>query len=302
LNALRYLKPTTLKPFFKSSNKPGANAIITSMLFWILFVLLLFLSNPVVPIFGTKSSRLMYGVFGVFSALLVTWLFLRYEKRSFKEIGLIWRSDTLSRFIKGFIIGSAIFGIILLALLLLTPLHIQQNERPFETSALLGYSAFLPLSLMEEIAFRSYPFIKLHQRFGLRITQIIVAVAFALYHVVGGQSIISSFLGPGIWAFVFGLAAVSSGGIAVPFGIHVALNILQPLTGMRGDSGAVWSLSKKNNAANWQVAAPETIGMIMQLVILVAALLLTEYYIRKKGSHLTKNEAAKYSYNKAQSL
>jgi membrane protease YdiL (CAAX protease family) len=148
---------------------------------------------------------------------------------------------------------------------------------------------------MEEIAFRSYPFIKLHKRFGLRMTQVIVAVVFALYHVAGGQSVLGSFLGPGVYAFVFGLAAVWSGGIAMPFGIHLALNILQPLTGMRGGVGAVWTLSQKNNVAGSSMAAPETIGMVMQFIVLVAAILLTEYYIRKKGNQRTQNGSAKYN-------
>ena len=284
-----------MKPFFKFSSKPDANAIITSMLFWSLFVLLLFLSNPVALIFGTRFLRLLSGVFGICSALLVTWLFLKYEKWSFKEIGLVWQTSTISRFIKGLFIGSAIFSAILLALLLLTPLQIQRNTKPVDSTALLGYLAFFPVSLMEEIAFRSYPFIKLHKQFGLRMTQVIVAVVFALYHVVGGQSVFGSFLGPGVYAFVFGLAAVWSRGIAMPFGIHLALNILQPLTGMRGNVGAVWTLSQKNNVAGGSITAPETIGMVMQFIVLVAAILLTEYYIRKKGNQWTQNESAKYN-------
>jgi uncharacterized protein len=272
-----------LKPFFKFSSKSGANAIITCMLFWSLFVLLLFLSNPVAPIFGTKFLRLLSGIFGICSALLVTWLFLTYEKRSFKEIGLAWQTRTISRFLTGLFIGGAIFGAILLVLLLLTPLQIQRSTKPVHSTALLGYLAFFLVSLMEEIAFRSYPFIKLHQRFGLRMTQVIVAVVFALYHVAGGQSVFSSFLGPGVYAFVFGLAAVWSKGIAMPFGIHLALNILQPLTGMRGGVPAVWTLSQKNIVAGGSMATPETIGVVMQFIVLVTAILLTEYYIRKKG-------------------
>jgi membrane protease YdiL (CAAX protease family) len=280
-----------LKPYFKFRRNLGANAIITSMLFWSLLVLLLMLSNPVALIFGSKFSRLLYGIFGVLSALFVTWLFLRYEKRSFKEIGLAWQSGTPGRFLKGLIIGSALFSVALLASLLLTPLQIQRNTKTVDYIAILGYLAFLPLSLLEEIAFRAYPFTKLHQRFGLRMTQVIIAVAFVLWHVVGGQSVFGSFLGPGVYAFVFGLAAVWSGGIALPFGINVVLNILQPLTGMRGDAGAVWTLSQKSNVVNDSMAAPETIGLVIQLVVLVAAILLTEYYIRTKGNHPAQNES-----------
>ena len=95
-----------------------------------------------------------------------------------------------------------------------------------------------------------------------------------------------------MFALVFGLAAVWSGGIALPFGIHVALNILQPLTGMRGDTGAVWIL-RQNNHKTTGLLAPDTIGLIMQLVVLVAAVLFTEYYIRIKGNQWIPDRSAK---------
>jgi len=37
--------------------------------------------------------------------------------------------------------------------------------------------------------------------------------------------------GPGIWALVFGLGAAWSKGIALPTGIHVALNLSQQVVG-----------------------------------------------------------------------
>jgi membrane protease YdiL (CAAX protease family) len=106
---------------------------------------------------------------------------------------LVINSGTGIKFFKGLLIGSAIFGLILLALLGLTPLQLQGNTKPVDSSALVGYLTFLPISFMEELGFRAYPFIKLHKRFGLRITQLIVAIVFALYHVVGGQGVAGSF-------------------------------------------------------------------------------------------------------------
>jgi membrane protease YdiL (CAAX protease family) len=239
--------------------------------------------------FSKTWSRFMFGVFATLTTFLLVWLFLRNEKRTFKDIELVYNSGTTLRFLKGLLIGTGIFGLMLMALLLLTPLQLRLNTAPFELSALVPYLAFIPLSLMEEIGFRSYPFIKLNNQFGLRATQLIVAVVFALGHVLGGQSVASSFLGPGIWAFVFGLAAVWSGGIAMPFGIHLALNLLQPLTGMRGDAGAVWTLKNKSDVISNQLANPETIGTVMHLIMLVISLFLTEYYIRKRHKKLALN-------------
>jgi uncharacterized protein len=289
-------KSANLKSLLNATSRSPVFVILRCIFFWSLFEVLLFALAPVAPMFHGMWSRFVYGTLGAFSALFITWLFLRYEKRSFKAIGLVWDSGTGVRFFKGLLIGSGIFGAILLALLSLTPLQLQLNTKPFGSSALVGYLALLPLSLMEEIAFRSYPFIKLHNRFGLRITQVIVAIGFALYHVAGGQSVWSSFLGPGIYAFVFGLAAVWSEGIAMPFGIHLALNVLQPLVGMKGGVGSVWVLSYKNGIQAGQLAKTDTIGMAMQLVVLSATLLLTEYYLRNRNEK--RSEAAKDIYTR----
>lgn len=272
--------------------------LLRCLLFWSLLLLSFFAFSPFMPLLPGNWSRLMTGVAGTCCALLLTGLFLRYEKRSFRDIGLVWQRGTGMRLVQGLLIGSALFAVILLALVSLTPLQLRLNTAPFEMAALPGYLAFIPLSLMEEIGFRAYPMVRLHQRFGLRATQLFVAIAFALYHVAYGQDITGSFLGPGIYAFVFGLAAIWSKGIAVPTGIHIALNILQPLTGMRGDSGAVWVLRNETGTSN-HLATPETVGLAMQLLVFMAALLLTEYYIRKRhqpipqstGNTQQKNEA-----------
>jgi membrane protease YdiL (CAAX protease family) len=262
--------------------------IIRCLAFWSLLLLLFFLSGPITAMFPDTWPRFMYGAVGTISAFFLTWLFLKSEKRSIREIGLVWEPGTPWRFFAGLLIGTALFSVILLSLLLLTPLQIQFNPQPIKASALVGYLAFFPLSLMEEIGFRAYPFRRLNDRFGIRVTQLIIAIVFALYHVAGGQSVGGSFLGPGIYAFVFGLAAAWSGGIAVPFGIHVALNILQPLTGMRGASGAIWMLSHKESPSTGQTASPDTIGIIMQFTVLAIAILLTEYYIRKNADKAIK--------------
>ena len=138
---------------------------------------------------------------------------------------------------------------------------------------------------MEEVAFRSYPFLKLNKVFGLRITQVIIAVSFALYHIIQGWGFQIAFLGPGIWAFVFGLAAVWSKGIAVPTGIHMALNLIQQLVGMKsGDSESIWLLTLPENISDAAMAQAETWGIITQLLVLAAAIICIEIYIRKNNS------------------
>ena len=261
-------------------NKPVAT-IINAVLFWILFLLLLVSTGVITAMLPQSLARLGYGVLGTLAALLITWAFLKHRRETFGQNGLRPVAGTLRRFVEGLVIGVVIFGLMLSVLLIFTDLRLQEAKYPISVPALIVCIAVFFLSLMEEIAFRGYPFTSLDRRYGLRITQVIVATAFALYHFAGGQDILISFLGPGIWAFVFGLAAAWSGGIAKPLGIHVAMNLLQLFFGMKGDDGSLVKLDYEGVATTEQVAATNQVGIIMQVSILVFAVMLMEYYLRK---------------------
>lgn len=264
--------------------KPGLSAIFRSIAFWLFFLILLFVIGVfVVKLFPASCERFVYGIAGTIAALVATGGVLKIEKKKFSEIGLVWQNKTLLNFLKGIAIGGFIFAILLSALLLFTALEIQKNSSEISLLNATAYLAIIPLALMEELVFRAYPFQKLNKVFGLRITQIIVAVAFALYHIVIGWGILIAILGPGIWAFVFGLSAQWSGGIAMPAGIHVALNILQPLVGMSaGTYTSVWVLNYRQEASAAQISRTDLVGIILHVIILLTAIVLTEYFIRQK--------------------
>lgn len=277
-----------MKSFIKETRWPKLHVTVTCILYWTLFILLLVAAGMMVnTLIPPKWERYGYGITGTIAAMLATWIMLRYENKSFKDYGFTWRKDTIVKFMKGILIGSAIFLLIIIILLLFTDLSIAQRNKPWDPFSAFWYFSIIPLALMEEIAFRSYSFIKLNKIFGLRITQLIVAIAFALYHIIQGWDFQVAFLGPAIWAFVFGLAAIWSKGIAVPTGIHVALNLIQQVLGMKdGDTGSIWELKHKTTASAESISQTDTIGIIIQLFVLVSAILFTEYYLRKtKHSH-----------------
>ncbi|MBS1734343.1 MAG: CPBP family intramembrane metalloprotease [Bacteroidetes bacterium] len=218
---------------------------------------------------------------------MATWLLLKIDKKTFAEINLVWQNSSLMKFIKGVILGSFIFGVLLSVLLLFADIEIQNSSQGMSLSAAAAYLSIIPLALAEEIAFRAFPFIKLERAFGLRITQWIVAIVFAAYHVVIGWDLLAAFLGPGIWAFVFGLSARWSGGIAMPTGIHVALNVWQPLVGMSpGTYTSVWILKNNQAISPGQISKADLTGIVLQAIILIAAILLTEYYIKKRTRYI----------------
>lgn len=266
------------------TNHKGLAVSLKVIGYWMLFLLFLFIAGAyIVSIFPASWERYVYGIAGTLGAFAAVWILLKMEKRSFADYGLSWQRNTISRFVKGIIIGAAAFGLIILILLSFTDLKLSQNTASWYPVMLLGYLAIIPLALMEEVAFRSFSFVKLNGAYGLRIAQIITAVAFALYHIVQGWNWQIAFLGPGIWAFVFGLSAAWTKGIAMPTGIHVALNLMQTLFGMKEKmKGEVWSIQLPENAPAVAAEQVQTWGIITQALILVIALLLTEFFIRKR--------------------
>lgn len=277
-----------IKSNFSEVKQPGLSAIFRSIIFWALFLFLLFIGIMfIAKLFPASWERFVYGITGTIAALIATWILLKIDRKKFSEIGLAWQNKPFLNFFKGIAIGSFVFGVLLSALLLFTELRIEKNNAGIGLLNAAAYLAIIPLAFMEELAFRAYPFLKINKVFGLRITQLIVAVAFALYHIVIGWGVVIAFLGPGIWAFVFGLSAKWSNGIAMPTGIHVAVNVLQPLVGMSaGTYTSIWILKYKEGTSAEQISKTDLVGIILQVFLLISAILLTEYFIRKKSKNL----------------
>ncbi len=259
-----------------------SNSIVRSILFWIVFIALLFtLGSTLMPIVQGRWSRFSDGILGTLTALFCIWIFVKWDKTSFANLGLVWENKTLLRFIIGLILGTIILGIVYIALVGFTALQVSMNPKGIDMATAIGYFAFIPLALGEELAFRSYPLVTMNRKYGLWITQCIVAIAFAVYHMFMGWSAFSAFSGPFVWAFVFGLAAVWSGGIALPTGIHCALNVLQGITGMKGAEYSLLTLSYKDGIADNLITKTETVGIIIQITILLLASTAMIFYIRK---------------------
>jgi uncharacterized protein len=253
--------------------------LVKTVLFWIFFIsLLFFLSKLFLGFAPSGWVPFSYGILGIIAAVGIILFYLRAEQKTLKDIGLLWKTETPLNFLKGLLLGAGIFGIIMLSLVNFTGLHFSTNPKGITLATALGFIAIFPLALMEELAFRSYTFVTLNKKYGIWITQFVVAIAYAGYHIVTGWSVFSAFTGPFVWAFIFGLAAVRSGGIAFPLGIHIALNLLQPLTGMKGEEYSLWSLTYAEGTPEAVIHHTDTVGIYIQGVILVLGLLLTAIY------------------------
>lgn len=262
-----------------------AAALVKSILFILLFMGPLIIGGIVRNMFPSTYDMLIYGVLGTLGGLLIAWVFLKIEKKSFASIGLMWERKTLSRFLSGFLIGTLIFIGILLTLLSFSELTMHYHPDPFDLRFLFAYLPIFPLALMEEIGFRSYPQIRIKNAYGVWISQFVIAVSFGAYHILNGWSLYVSLTGPFVWAFVFGLAALYSRGIAMPTGIHFALNVLQNAVGLKGNGGAFWKLDYPSGTPQVLMERTDKIALLLHVTILLSALVCTAWYIKKTAAH-----------------
>jgi membrane protease YdiL (CAAX protease family) len=115
-------------------------------------------------------------------------------------------------------------------------------ERAPENGAVLAaitLIAYLALASREELAFHGYPLRRLERSFGMGGAQLIVALVFALEHMVGGWPWTRALFGAGVGSLLFGMAAIATRGLAVPIGLHAAWNFGQSMMGLYGEP-AIW--------------------------------------------------------------
>jgi membrane protease YdiL (CAAX protease family) len=191
--------------------------------------------------FGTKLPgqwpEVVIGTVAAVGALALTALFVRWEKLRMDDVGAAPDARSPLRFAIGFA-----GGLVLVAVWALIEVAAGQMRWFLAPGAQLSSGAialigYLALSCREEMAFHGYPLRRLQSRFGIWPAQLMVAIAFALEHKVGGWFWADAILGAGVGSLLFGMAAIASRGLAVPIGLHAAWNFGQWALGMKGSPG-----------------------------------------------------------------
>lgn len=257
-------------------------SLVKSISFIVLYLILGAVLSQLKSLFQPEFERYAQGILGTIGAIITVIIFLRIEKKSFKDYGLNWEKTSLKKFILGLSLGIVLAAGMMLSQVLYSGLVMSFNNDVNLVTFLPWSLAFIPLAFMEEIAFRSYPLIRLNKSFGLRTTQIILAILFAVYHMLMMWSPKASILGPGIWALAYALTAVASNGIAVPTGLHFGLNFVQSVIGGQEGIEPIWNLDYPQGVSESSISANENFGLGLQISLLVLSVLATEIYIRKK--------------------
>ncbi|HQX43390.1 MAG TPA: type II CAAX endopeptidase family protein [Saprospiraceae bacterium] len=259
-----------------------ANKIIKAILFCVVFTGLFIAFSFLKSFIPETFERIAHGVIGTFVALLCTYLFLRYDKKTFSEIGLLFESTTVRKFILGCCTGCMLMGLLTFSIILYSDFKIELNTHSNMGQFLLWTLPLIPLAFMEEVAFRGYPLSILKESVGIRNSILISSILFASYHIANGWTIQTAFLGAGSWGIIYGLLAIGSKGISMSTGMHYAANLTTSAFGISNDSYHLWVLKQANGTSleNYQSSTWAT--LIPQLSILIAGIFCMEWYLRRR--------------------
>lgn len=268
----------------KETTKPDKTAIYILKVFLFctvftgLFIILSFSKSLV----ADKFERIAHGTIGTFAALLTTFLFVKFDKKTFADIGLKFEKKNFRNFIFGVLAGIASMGILSVSVIFFSNFKVETNSNSNILNFLLWTLPLIPLAFMEEVGFRAYPLRILKDKTGIRNSIIITSILFALYHVANGWTIQNSFLGAGVWGIIYGLAATYSNGISMPTGMHYAANLTTSAFGISEGPFNVWVLKSKDGLSLENYQSSQLTTLIPQISLLVFAIICMEWYLSKK--------------------
>ena len=242
---LRAMKSEALRPLAllnvstKGLEQSKLPVFLRVMLFWGYYMAILILEWKVKTKIPPQWGQLFWGLASSAALLLLTFVFLRWEGRTFRDVGLNLERMSVPRLVSGIAIGLASFATILLLINIVAgPMRLTRGTASSGSTVISGCS-ILALACMEELGFRAYPLRTLVRTLGMWQAQAIVVVAFALCHVAYGWSWVNIVLGVMPWALVFGMAATSSRGLAMSLGVHAGINFAQSAV---NDNSGIWKL------------------------------------------------------------
>ncbi len=233
---------------------------------------------------SSQYSRMVFSPIGVSIALGILYLVIKMENASFHDYQLVIDKGTFKKFFIGLLCALILGGGMIISHALFSDLQFTSNFVNLNSFLLLSL-VLIPLALMEELIFRSFLLKKLHKTYNIWIAQIIIALLFAFYHVVGaqGQSLSSALIGPGIWSFIFVALALCSNGISMPTGFHYGLNLILAAIGDKTWIAGLWEIKFKETPSEAALQSHETFGIVLHSLLLIIGIVAT-IYLNKRMS------------------
>ena len=219
----------------------------------------------------------------VSAALLgVTWAALHMERDGLGSLGLLPTRRRAAEFGAGFAVASVLFALVAIVRAASVGATWTFDAASGARAAILGLPLVFVLMFSEELLFRGYAFRKAEALWGAPAALVGSSLLFGAYHVVGsggywGVGALFLFAMPALGGLVFGLAALRTGGLALPLGLHLGGNwVGASVLGLGVPGGAaLWAAPVDAVQAAW-LMAPDLLPRLPYLVgvVLLVALVL----------------------------
>ena len=238
-----------------ASVAPQVNVPVRVAAFWLAYAAMFLGLGLVLGLVPPSGRMLAAGSLITGVALALTGLFTRREGLTLAAAGANWTKGSLGRFAVGLAFGGAMVALLVgCSRLTLGPLAFARNGNTDTSVAALMCITYVALAAGEELGFRGYPFHRLRDRYGILTAQIVVALAFAIYHVLQGWPLVNAFVGTAAGSLMFGAAVLASRGLAFPIGVHAAWNLGSWLVGMKDETG-YWRMELARQPSYFEAAA-----------------------------------------------
>jgi membrane protease YdiL (CAAX protease family) len=244
---------------------------------------------------GAAGMR-SYGATLSLLLLLATWLALRVDGEPFATLGLPPGARRFGELGLGFVVTAVLFA----AVALVRSIGVGASWHFWGTgglrAAVLGLPVALVLALGEELVFRGYGFRQLISACGARPATVLSALAFGLYHLAmagfrpWGMGAIFVFALPTLGGLLFGVAAIRTGGLALPLGLHLGGNWVQAsvlglgASGVHPDALFTAALTPLQTTT---LTAPDLVPQLPYLLAVGAAALVVTRWPSRSRSGLT---------------
>jgi membrane protease YdiL (CAAX protease family) len=209
------------------------------LLFLISCAVLLASTAPLERRFPGLPPGLFTGAITSLGTLVLTVIFVRWEKLRLADVGAAFSRKSPLRFVVGFLVGLILVALHVSVEAIAGHIRWARSDGVDTLAITASLIVYVLLASREELAFHGYPLRRLNTLFGLWVSQFIIALVFAAEHVAGGLTWSQALFGAGVGSLLFGMAAITTRGLAVPIGLHAAWNFGDWMHGGKNSSG-VW--------------------------------------------------------------
>ncbi len=211
------------------------------LLLWLVAAFVVIGAGPrFLPITGSTVSfeAVLWKLFGAALFLAASFYLLR-QRPGFAVLGLEPNRRAVSLFVLGVFGGIALVTLWVAVFNLVVPFHLAPGIITAE-QAIYSFCIYFFGALIEELAFRGHPFIRLRERYGTLIGIAFVSLAFGVLHLPGmvGPNAIKIIVMTGLSSVLFCLAYLRTRSLWAAIGLHAGMNfMLHTVLGAGGGRG-----------------------------------------------------------------